>query len=142
MTNLLTRPTRTESGCACVDDSEHDFDMQVLFVDAPHVTLHVRGEFDLAATDLFAAVIRHHIATGHRYVRLDLSGLTFLDCTGLRALVAMHQQLAGSGGRLTLARVGARTARLLRLTLLDEVLETEPSAADPTLRRDSGRDGP
>jgi anti-anti-sigma factor len=141
VTNLLTRPTRTESGCASVDDSEHDFDMQVLFVDAAHVTLRLHGDFDLAATDLFAAVIGHHIATGHRYVRLDLSGLTFLDCTGLRALVAMHQQLDASGGRLTLARVGARTARLLRLTLLDEVLETEPSAADAMPRRDSGRDG-
>jgi anti-anti-sigma factor len=105
-----------------VDIQPGDFEVQVRCTDASRATLRLQGDLDLAAADLFAAVIRHHLATGHRYVRLDLSGLSFLDCAGLRALLTAHHELLARGGRLTLTNVGRPTARLLRLTLLDTVL--------------------
>ena len=122
MTRSLTNTARTDTWPDPVDNQPHDFEVQVRCTDATRAALRLQGDLDLAAADLFAAVIRHHLATGHRYVRLDLSGLDFLDCAGLRALLTAHHELLARGGRLVLTNVGPQTARLLRLTLLDTVL--------------------
>jgi anti-anti-sigma factor len=125
---LLAGTAQREACSAPLETPPHDFEVQVRCTDVTHATLRLQGDLDLAAADLFAAVIRHHLATGHRYVRLDLSGLSFVDCTGLRALLTAHHELLARGGRLSLANVGPRTARLLRLTLLDAVLYVEGNA--------------
>ena len=59
---------------------------------------------------------------------LDLTGVTFLDSSGLSALVRCHQRgLAGGGFRLVVA--GRAVARPLSLTALDELLEIYPTVA-------------
>jgi anti-anti-sigma factor len=85
------------------------------------------GELDVCSVDLFSAVLAHHVNAGRRHVRLDLSGLAFLDCAGLTALVEGHHRLADEGGELTLTHVGARALRLMQMTDLDLILNIVPA---------------
>jgi anti-anti-sigma factor len=112
----------------------HDFEVRVSYSHGTRATLRLRGDFDLAAADLFAAVLAHHLHAGHRFIRLDLGELTFLDCAGLRVIVEVHNQLLARGGRLTLIRVGPRMARLLRIALLDTVLYIASPVSAPQCR--------
>jgi anti-sigma B factor antagonist len=53
---------------------------------------------------------------------LQLGGLSFLDCAGLRALVAVSDATVRLGGWLRLHQVPASVRRVLALTGTDELL--------------------
>jgi anti-sigma B factor antagonist len=111
-----------------------DFEVRVQLMRRHRATLRLSGELDLCSADLFDAVLAHHIASGRRDIRLDMSGVTFVDCAGLGAIVAAHNTLATKDGHLELTGVGPRAARLLEITGLDAELHVEPAppAAEPT----------
>jgi anti-sigma B factor antagonist len=65
--------------------------------------LDLEGEIDMAtATDLKQALLRS-IADGARRILVDATKVTFIDSTGLYALVAGHCELRRLGGSLTIA---------------------------------------
>ncbi len=82
------------------------------------------GEWDLAGADALAEALRAHERAGRRFVRLDLSAVTFLDCTCLDVLVVAHQRFLAAKGTLVLCGVTPRILRLLRLAKLDQLLLT------------------
>jgi anti-sigma B factor antagonist len=90
-------------------------------------TLRLCGELDLCSVDLFSAVLGHHVNAGRKHIHVDLSGLAFLDCAGLTALVEGHHLLVDKGGELTLTHVGARVLRVMRVTDLDVFLNIVPA---------------
>ena len=53
---------------------------------------------------------------------VDVRGVSFMDCAGLRVLLEAHQQVEGAGGRLVLAGPSPAVSRLLGWTGLSEVL--------------------
>ena len=53
---------------------------------------------------------------------LDLRGLSFIDSTGLRLLVALHQRAQRDGFQLTLVAPAAPADRAIRLSGLDQAL--------------------
>jgi anti-anti-sigma factor len=66
---------------------------------------------------------------------LDLSGLGFMDCSGLRVLVGTHKHLAGDHRQLFVAGSRPIVRRLIRLTGLDGYLrfgwpEDSPRASE------------
>lgn len=96
------------------------------------VTVRLDGELDLATADLLDAVLCQQVG-GRRLVRLDLDGLSFVDCAGLRPIVVAASRLRGRRGQLVLTHGSPRHARLLRLAGLEHVLpgpEEEPGHAD------------
>ncbi len=82
------------------------------------------GEWDLAAADTLADLLAEHEKAGRRFVRLDVSEVTFVDCTCLGVIVAAHRRLLAARGTLVLTGVTPRLQRLLSLTGLDRVLLT------------------
>jgi anti-anti-sigma factor len=54
---------------------------------------------------------------------LDLSGVTFMDSTGLKVLLAVHQRALLAGGRLVLAGATRPVQRVVSITGLDETFE-------------------
>ena len=54
---------------------------------------------------------------------LDLSGVTFMDSTGLKVLLAVHQRAQLAGGRLVLAGATRSVQRVVSITGLDETFE-------------------
>ena len=113
---------RIAVSCVGRDVSSCTFEVTATVTDATNATVHLRGEMDMATAELVTAVLDSELAAGRRFIRLDLSGLNFLDCAGLRALVCAHNQILAARGTLVLAGAGARIERLLAITHLDEVL--------------------
>lgn len=93
------------------------FDVRVRSSGRDGLTVEALGELDLATAELLSAVLGCHV--GRRVVRLDVSGLTFVDCAGLRTIAAAHRLLAAHGGRLVLVGVGPRIQWLLHVTGID-----------------------
>ncbi len=53
---------------------------------------------------------------------VDLSGLGFVDSSGLRVIISAHQRHETAGGRLLVRAPSQRVARILQVTGLDGVL--------------------
>ena len=78
------------------------------------------GELDMHSAPELSDVIDAYIDAGVTEVSLDLSGITFLDSTGLSAFLAAHQRLESEGGKLVLEGPGAIITRMFDLTGLTE----------------------
>ena len=75
------------------------------------------------------------VEQGRRRIVLDLSGVEFLDSTGLGTMVSLMKAL-GPEGDLALAGAQAPVRKLLTLTRLDRVfrLHETPDDAERALR--------
>jgi anti-sigma B factor antagonist len=73
------------------------------------------GEIDLDTAPRLHRELSRALAE-HREVVLDLSEVTFMDCSGLGVLVQARNQADRSGRRLVLRGIGRSVARLLKLT--------------------------
>ena len=62
---------------------------------------------------------------GHTTVVADLSGVDFVDSSGLGTFVAVHQLAEARGSRLVLRSVPDQVQNLLNLTRLDRLLNLE-----------------
>jgi anti-sigma B factor antagonist len=84
------------------------------------LVLRLEGEFDLAAVPAFQAATEG--LTGSSVV-LDLRPLSFIDSSGLAALVRLHLRLEGAGGHLecVVPPEGA-VRRAFELAMLDDTL--------------------
>ncbi|MFI0898112.1 STAS domain-containing protein [Streptomyces sp. NPDC020983] len=82
------------------------------------------GDIDIETAPSLDADLAAALHTHHRVV-LDLSDVTFMDCTGLRALVHARNLADRLGNRLVLRGAARPVLRLLRLTGLDKRLCAE-----------------
>ncbi|MEU4115685.1 STAS domain-containing protein [Kitasatospora sp. NPDC028055] len=81
----------------------------------PPFTVRVCGEIDLdSAPDLRRELSR--ALADHRQVVLDLSQVTFMDCSGLNVLMEARNQADRNGACLALRGITRPVARLLELT--------------------------
>jgi anti-anti-sigma factor len=92
--------------------------------DRTRALVRATGEWDLANVDSLAELIDRHQRSGRRFVRLDLSAVTFLDCACLDVLLDAHLRLLADRGTLVLTGVTPRIVRLLSFARLDGVLLT------------------
>jgi anti-sigma B factor antagonist len=93
------------------------------------------GEIDLATAGqlrdrLIAAVLDADVD-----VVVDLSGVTFLDSTGLEVLVRTNSRLVSAGRRLVVRDPSQRVRRVLGVSGLDTVLRIEETGEGPTAAR-------
>lgn len=87
----------------------------------------VDGDLDHAtAGDLRATVAALPLSAGQQLV-LDLTELRFCDSSGLAVFLAARGRAEATGASIALIGVPAHTARLLRLTGLEEVLPARRS---------------
>jgi anti-sigma B factor antagonist len=78
--------------------------------------LAVIGALEGATTARFTARMAEFLRTTHvRELILDLSGLTFIDAGGLRALLDLRSRVEQRGADLILDRVPAQMRRLMRI---------------------------
>lgn len=114
-----------------VADVDAGYELTVVEVDPLRAAICAVGEFDLAACHDLAAVLQQQTDAGRRTVRLDLSQVTFLDCSCLGVLVAAHRRFVSAHGLLVLTGVEGAVARLLTLTHLEGNLFVVPVDEDP-----------
>ena len=66
-------------------------------------------------------------AAGRTDVVVDLSGVDFLDSTGLSVLVKAQQTVQEAGGKLAVVVTAERVAKVFRITGLDQTLALHPT---------------
>jgi anti-anti-sigma factor len=96
----------------------------------PGVTqLALSGEFDLAGVERFAATMATVEAAGPAVVVVDLGELTFMDSSGLRALVAADERARKAGRRLAIVPGPPQVRRVFEITQLDGRLDLVDDAS-------------
>jgi len=79
------------------------------------------GRLDAAAAPDLLARLTGAIAEGQTHFAVDLAAVSFVDSTGLGALVSGLKAARRAQGDLRLIAPGPQVQRLLRLTTLDRV---------------------
>jgi anti-anti-sigma factor len=69
--------------------------------------------------------LQNAIDGGHGPLNVDLSGVTFLDATGIRALVAAARLAGFAGRRLRVESPAPRQRRVLEIVKLDWLILSE-----------------
>jgi anti-sigma B factor antagonist len=78
--------------------------------------LRLTGELDMAGVDRFERLVTaDHPSEAGMFV-IDLRGLTFIDSSGLRALIMADQQVRAEGGRFVVVRGPQRVNEVLEMT--------------------------
>jgi anti-anti-sigma factor len=80
------------------------------------------GELDLASARGVELELRRAEATDALSIVLDLSGLTFMDSTGVRLLVTANARSREDADRLSLRRGPAAVQRVLELSAVADLL--------------------
>lgn len=100
--------------------------------------IRVEGNLDLTGCPDLDGALAAAERTQARRIILDLEELTFIDSTGLEALLRASHRSASDGNRLELTRGKGYPADMLRLTGLDMTLPLTEAALCPAVR-DKGR---
>ena len=69
------------------------------------------------------------IRDGEKRVIFDLSGLSYVDSSGIGILVMCSGKMRAAGGELRLASLQPKVAELMKTTKLDLVFQLYPTAA-------------
>jgi anti-sigma B factor antagonist len=99
-------------------------------IDHGTVIVRPRGDrLDIEEAAEFRGMLLSLIEQGHRQLVIDLADVTFIDSSGLGALVSALKTLkrSSSGGDVRLARVQAPMVSLLEIIRLNRVFSSYPS---------------
>ncbi|CAL9342844.1 anti-sigma factor antagonist [Streptomyces sp. enrichment culture] len=109
--------------------------------DRGHTVLEFRGEIDIAAAAEILPRLDAVTTVPHTRVVIDLTLVTFFDCSGLRLLYRARRHVLDGGGELRLVCAHPLTLRMLRITGLSRLLPPRPSL-DAALERPEATSGP
>ncbi|MFF7531743.1 anti-sigma factor antagonist [Streptomyces bobili] len=98
--------------------------------DRGYTVLEFRGEIDIVAATEIGSHLDSATAGPAPRVVLDLSGIEFFDCSGLRLLYRARGRVLDHGGDLHLVCTHALTLRILRATGLSRLLPPAASLDD------------
>ena len=80
------------------------------------------GRLDLLSAAAMRQRLAQEVAAGHQRLVVDLAQVTFIDSSGLGALIGGLKAARVAGGDLRIARPGEQARITLELTTLDRVL--------------------
>jgi anti-sigma B factor antagonist len=104
--------------------------VETVRLDQLRALVKARGAVDLTTSAPLWGVLASHLAAGRRFLRLDLSDVTFLDASALTGLTRIHHDALERRGTLVLTGINRRVERVLRLAGLDRVLFLSGPRAD------------
>jgi len=103
-----------------------DLSLNQSTVDA-HVVVEVRGEVDVHSAPQLRDRLIEVIDDGNNVVLVDLSGLAFIDSTGLGALVEAMKHAKSKQSSLRIVCAVERVLRLFRITGLHAIFAIYPT---------------
>jgi anti-sigma B factor antagonist len=90
----------------------------------------VSGEIDVCLEDPLQQVLLRIMCERGARLLLDLSGVSFMDCAGLRAVMATRRRAELRGGFVRLTAVSAPVGRIIDLTGTREAFDCGRSSTD------------
>lgn len=95
-------------------------DATIAIVEEDDGTMRVSGDLDAFSVPTLTSMLEDRVRSDDRNVVLDMAGVTFVDSSGLQALVEFHQRFSEHGGALVINAPSAPLVRLLDVTGLDK----------------------
>jgi anti-sigma B factor antagonist len=86
--------------------------------------IYVRGEIDIETCERLRDVLEPHLGP-RQSVILDLSGVEFIDSSGLHVLEQARGTLTADGGSLVLRNPSKAAHRLLTVTHTEDLLQSD-----------------
>lgn len=80
------------------------------------------GDLDIVTSETVKRDLTGLVDDGHLALALDLSGVGFVDSSGLGALVAIHRHAESNGGSFVVRSVPPQVQRLFDITRLGDLL--------------------
>ncbi|MEV5357099.1 STAS domain-containing protein [Streptomyces sp. NPDC052693] len=108
-------------------DRQDTLELQVRSLRADRFLVRVLGDLDLHTASRLADAVQPLLRSSRHSVLVDLSGVTFLDSTGLTCLIAAYRTTRDTGAGLVLIAPSQRVRRMLTLTGTDQVLRSYPT---------------
>lgn len=99
--------------------------------DQPPAVIRLKGELNSLTSAHLREQLQQHLAAGQWRVLVDLSAVTFIDSSGLSALVAGLKSLKLNGGRLALLGLQPQARTIFAITQADtlfSLFDDEPAA--------------
>jgi anti-sigma B factor antagonist len=102
----------------------HDDDLHVkVEQNCAGTTIILEGEFDSTGTDRFWAFFSDALAASPRSITLDAPGLTFIDSSGLKALLHARAAATDAGVAFRVSQPSPQLRRIAEITGLEDLLE-------------------
>jgi anti-sigma B factor antagonist len=113
---LAGRITRPRPGGGRVTDPSASSLHVALRTDDDTVTMVLAGEFDLDAAAYFSARASEALKLDAATLVIDLAGLTFIDSTGVAAVLEIYHRLSAGGRALRVINVCRQPAGVFAMT--------------------------
>jgi anti-anti-sigma factor len=94
-------------------------------LDGETYRLRLVGDLDLAACPLAQAAVETAFASQWRTLAIDFSSLTFLDSSGLRFIVAVHERCTAAKRQLSIKPGPRAVQRVFEITGMEALLPFE-----------------
>ena len=111
-----------------------NFDLTERSLDADSVVITVAGEIHATTAPEFSERLNDAIAGGKTGVILDLTGVEFIDSTGLSVLLNGLRRVTRVRGAMVLACANPTVLRLFEITKLDSTFDIVPSCDEAIAR--------
>lgn len=105
-------------------------DFQVTAAGDGAAVVTVAGRLDMVSAPRLRSTVTDTVEDGRSRVVVDLGETTFLDSSGLGALIAALKTTRQAGGDLRIARVGEQSMMVLELTRMTSVLRPHATVED------------
>ena len=91
-----------------------------------NLLLELHGEVDHHGARAVMQELDRQVDAGlPKRLTLDLSGVTFMDSSGIAVLLRAHQRMRALGGAVTVTGVPAQAGKVLRAAGLDRMMKFE-----------------
>jgi anti-anti-sigma factor len=91
---------------------------------------HLTGRIDITSANDLKRVLAEHVGEGNSRLVVDLESVSFVDSSGLSALVSGLRVARRAGGDLRLAAPGEQPRAVLGLTSLDQIFSITATLAE------------
>jgi anti-sigma B factor antagonist len=105
-----------------------DFDVQE--IDGDRAVVLGRGRLNMVSAPAFREAITGVVSGGRPHVVVDLSGIEFMDSSGLGALVGCLKSARQAGGDLRIANPTKQVLMVLQLSNIDRILRPYDTVAE------------
>lgn len=95
-----------------------------------HTVVVLAGESDVYTYDQLRSALETAAGTGAALLIVDLSGLEFMDSTGVQVLLDIRVMMSDRGGKLALAGPQNTVARVLNLVGADQLIPVYASVGE------------